>query len=47
VRAGFTGLRGLLWKCFEALYKLMLTAELGNGRYVVTQDLCATARTRG
>jgi 2-polyprenyl-3-methyl-5-hydroxy-6-metoxy-1,4-benzoquinol methylase len=46
VRAGFTGLRGLLWKCVEALYKLLLTAELGNGRYVVTQDLFAVARIR-
>lgn len=45
VRAGFTGLRGVAWKCIEAVYKLMLTAELGDGRYVVTQDLCAAART--
>lgn len=43
VRAGFRGLRGLLWKMTEAAYKLMLTAELGSGRYIVTQDLYACA----
>ena len=43
VRAGFRGLRGLLWKGMEAFYKLMLTAELGTGKYIVTQDLCAVA----
>lgn len=44
VRAGFGGLRGLLWKAMESFYKLMLTAELGRGSYIVTQDLCAAAR---
>jgi 2-polyprenyl-3-methyl-5-hydroxy-6-metoxy-1,4-benzoquinol methylase len=44
VRMGFRGLRGMLWKAMEAFYKLMLTAELGKGRYIVTQDLCAAAR---
>lgn len=44
VRIGFGGLRGLLWKAMEAFYKLMLTAELGDGRYIVTQDLYAAAR---
>jgi SAM-dependent methyltransferase len=44
VRAGFRGLRGLLWKAMEAFYKLMLTAELGKGSYIVTQDLYAVAR---
>ena len=44
VRAGFRGLRGILWTAMEAFYKLMLTAELGKGRYIVTQDLCAAAR---
>ena len=43
VRAGFRGLRGLLWKGMEAFYKLMLTAELGKGKYIVTQDHCAIA----
>ncbi len=47
VRPGFTGVRGLLWAGVEALYKLMLTAELGDGHYVVTQDLCAAARATG
>lgn len=45
VRAGFKGLRGLLWKGMEAFYKLMLTAELGKGSYIVTQDLYAVATT--
>ena len=45
VRAGFRGLRGMLWKATEAFYKLMLTAELGRGNYVVTQDLFCVART--
>jgi len=44
VRAGFRGLRGLLWKATEAAYKLMLNAELGKGSYIVTQDLYACAR---
>jgi 2-polyprenyl-3-methyl-5-hydroxy-6-metoxy-1,4-benzoquinol methylase len=43
VRAGFRGLRGLLWKVMEAFYRLMLTAELGKGNYVVTQDLYCVA----
>jgi hypothetical protein len=28
----------------EAFYRLMLTAELGKGNYVVTQDLYCVAR---
>jgi 2-polyprenyl-3-methyl-5-hydroxy-6-metoxy-1,4-benzoquinol methylase len=44
VRSGFRGLRRALWTGMEAFYKLMLTAELGKGHYVVTQDLCAVAR---
>lgn len=44
VRANFRGLRGALWKATEALYKLMLTAELGNGNYIVTQDLYCVAQ---
>lgn len=44
VRAGFRGLRGVLWKAMEAFYRLMLTAELGKGNYVVTQDLYCVAR---
>jgi SAM-dependent methyltransferase len=44
VRPVFRGLRAILWKAMEALYKLMLTAELGHGSYIVTQDLCVVAR---
>jgi SAM-dependent methyltransferase len=44
VHAGFRGPRGILWKAMQAMYKLMLTAELGKGSYIVTQDLCALAR---
>jgi 2-polyprenyl-3-methyl-5-hydroxy-6-metoxy-1,4-benzoquinol methylase len=44
VPPGFRGLRGILWTGMEAFYKLLLTAELGRGHYVVTQDLCAIAR---
>jgi 2-polyprenyl-3-methyl-5-hydroxy-6-metoxy-1,4-benzoquinol methylase len=44
VRTGVRGLRSVLWTGMEAFYKLMLTAELGRGHYIVTQDLCAVAR---
>lgn len=47
VRAPFGGLTGwprrVLWRLVEALYRGLLTAELGRGRYIVTQDIIATA----
>lgn len=38
--------RLLLWKCAEALYKLLLYAETGSGKKIVTQNVIAVA-TRG
>jgi 2-polyprenyl-3-methyl-5-hydroxy-6-metoxy-1,4-benzoquinol methylase len=50
VRTHFAGLRGLprriLWRLVEAGYRGLLTAELGPGRYVVTQDILVRAEKR-
>lgn len=35
--------RLLLWKCAEALYKVLLYAEVGPGRKIVTQNIIAVA----
>lgn len=47
VRTHFPGLRGLprrvLWRLVEAGYRGLLNAELGRGRYVVTQDILVRA----
>jgi 2-polyprenyl-3-methyl-5-hydroxy-6-metoxy-1,4-benzoquinol methylase len=50
VRTHFPGWRGLprrlLWRVVEAGYRGLLTAELGRGRYVVTQDILVCAEKR-
>jgi 2-polyprenyl-3-methyl-5-hydroxy-6-metoxy-1,4-benzoquinol methylase len=47
VRPLFGGWRGwprrVLWRAVEAFYRGLLTAELGPGRYIVTQDIISTA----
>lgn len=47
VRTHFAGLRGLprrlVWRIVEAFYRGLLTAELGAGRYIVTQDVLVRA----